>query len=397
MRTIIILLLIQLASATAFAENPEIVLGSVGKTPTAGKPIILPVYFHNTGDTPISVTLEPDLPCRLTSQERTFEAVALNMESDAATVHTIEQKSFLKARYTIRLPEDLDGNIHLSLPDLNDSTIYFKVVEAFTEDENASAWIPRSTDQPMDSLMQLYQPYVKNISFYEPMYFLVGTEPEYSKFQISLKYRFFDPEKASALGASWLQGLHFGYTQTSFWDLESDSAPFEDTSYKPELFYISPRLKTEIPMLDAAFLRAGLRHESNGRGGDLSRSTNTAYIEPIFIFYNERKHTGLKVTPRLWVYFRNEDENNPDIDRYRGHFSLGVTMGAADSWVLDTNAGLAAEGGSVQLDLTYPLHNIIYNPLDIYVQAQYVNRLAESLLNYTERTEVFRLGFAIVR
>ena len=397
MRTIITLLLIQLASATAFAENPEIVLGSVGKTPTAGKPIILPVYFHNTGDTPISVTLEPDLPCRLASQERTVEAVALNMESDAATVHTIEKNSFLKVRYTIRLPEDLDGNIRLSLPGLNDSTIYFKVVEAFTEDESASAWIPRSTDQPMDTLMQLYQPYVKNISFYEPMYFLVGTEPEYSKFQISLKYRFFDTEKASALGAPWMQGFHFGYTQTSFWDLESDSAPFEDTSYKPELFYISQRLKTEVPMLDAVFLKAGVRHESNGRGGDLSRSTNTAYIEPIFIFYNQRKHTGLKVAPRLWAYFRNEDENNPDIDRYRGHFNLEITLGAADSWVLNTNAGLAAEGGSVQMDLTYPLHNIIYNPLDIYVQAQYVNRLAESLLNYTRRTEVFRLGFAIVR
>jgi phospholipase A1 len=51
----------------------------------------------------------------------------------------------------------------------------------------------------------------------------------------------------------------------------------------------------------------------------------------------------------------------------------------------------------VQVDITYPLSNIIFNPLDVYVQAQYVNQLAESLLDYTERTEAFRLGFAIVR
>ena len=243
----------------------------------------------------------------------------------------------------------------------------------------------------------MYQPYVKNISFYEPIYFLAGTDPQYSKFQLSLKYRFFNPQKAYIRRHPWLQGFHFGYTQTSFWDLESDSAPFEDTSYKPEIFFISQQLKTQYPSLDGMFLKAGLRHESNGRGGEFSRSTNTAYIEPIFIFYNERGRTGLKITPRLWAYFNNEDENNPDIDRYRGNFNLGITLGAAESWVVDTNLGVAAEGASVQVDLTYPLHNIFYNPLDIYIQAQYTNRLGESMLNYTERTEAFRLGFAIVR
>ena len=398
MRTTITLFLVLLSAAAAVADHLEIVLGSVSMPPpTAGRPITLPIYYHNNSDQPISITLRPSLRCRLVSQQRKIDAVAQRIASEKPTVQTIGVNGFLKTRYTIELPGDLTGNVQLIIPALNDSIAYFPVAKAPAEDETEFGWIPRSADQPMDSLIQLYQPYAKNLSFYEPMYFLVGTEPEYSKFQISLKYRFINPEKAYLLKHPWLQGLHFGYTQTSFWNLDSDSAPFEDTSYKPEVFYISRRLKIENDWLDSVFLKAGLRHESNGLAGDSSRSTNTAYIEPIFIFYNEHSHTGLKVTPRLWAYFRNEEENNPDIDQYRGHFNLGITLGQAESWVVDTNLGWASQGASIRVDVTYPLHNIFLNPLDIYIQAQYVNQLAESLLNYTERTEAFRLGFAIVR
>jgi phospholipase A1 len=51
----------------------------------------------------------------------------------------------------------------------------------------------------------------------------------------------------------------------------------------------------------------------------------------------------------------------------------------------------------MELDLTYPLHRHIFKNLNLYFQAQYVNALAESLINYKDRTEALRLGFAIVR
>lgn len=265
------------------------------------------------------------------------------------------------------------------------------------EEEKPLYLTSQTTEEPLDSLLRLYQPYVKNISFYEPMYFLVGADPEYSKFQLSLKYRFFNPDKSLVQKHPWVRGFHFGYTQTSFWNLASDSAPFEDTSYKPELFYITDRLKTRALSLTGFFLQTGLRHESNGRGGEFSRSTNIAYVEPIFILYDEIRRVGMKITPRLWTYFRNEDENNPDLERYRGYFSLGITLGKAESMVVDTKLWWAAEGASVQVDATYPLHMLFFSDLDLYFQVQYTNRLAESLLNYTERTNAFRLGIAIVR
>ncbi|MFC1653044.1 phospholipase A, partial [Planctomycetota bacterium] len=113
----------------------------------------------------------------------------------------------------------------------------------------------------LDAFEEVYQPYIKNLTAYKPTYFLVGTDPSDSKFQFSFKYQFWnDPN-------SWAQGLHFGYTQTSFWDLQSDSKPFDDTSYKPELFYLTPNLDFGVPWLRGMFIRTGLQHESNGRGG----------------------------------------------------------------------------------------------------------------------------------
>jgi outer membrane phospholipase A len=249
----------------------------------------------------------------------------------------------------------------------------------------------------LDSLFSLYQPYVANISAYEPIYFLVGADPKKSKFQISLKYRFINPESKLGSTYPWSQGLHLGYTQTSFWDLVSDSAPFEDTSYKPEIFYLSPNLMQSPSKIKGLFLQGGLQHESNGRAADLSRSTNHLYLKPIMILYDPAKRLGFQLAPKVWAYVNNADDTNPDLSDYRGYFDLEMKLGWAESLVLGSKLRWASEGPSVELDLTYPLHRFFLNSLNIYLQAQYVDALAESLLHYEKRTQAFRIGFAIVR
>jgi len=194
-----------------------------------------------------------------------------------------------------------------------------------------------------------------------------------------------------------LKGFHFGYTQTSFWDLSSDSAPFEDTSYKPELFFLSSNIDTGAPGIKRLFLQTGFQHESNGRGGEFSRSTNIFYAKPIFIFFNDKNQFGLQVSPKVWAYVNSNDDTNPDLEDYRGYFDLELKFGYADGFVQGSHLGWAKEGGSVQVDLTYPMRRFLLKNFDWYLQVQYVNSLAESLLNYTERSEAFRLGFAIVR
>ncbi len=387
-----------LASKPASAGTLDIVFGAIGKSATAGSQITIPIYFNNLGDVPITVEPPQTIRFQLSSEGGSQDATAHLAETKAPSQpEQVGAKGFMKVIYTLMLPKNVRGYVYLSAPQFKNSGRYLLVSAPPSEDKSRFAWLPRTDDEPMDNLIQLYQPYVKNISYYKPMYFLVGIEPENSKFQLSLKYRFFNPEKSFVREYPWIQGFHFGYTQTSFWDLKSDSAPFEDTSYKPELLYISPRLKTQWPALDALLLQAGIRHESNGRGGDLSRSTNIIYVEPVLVFFNEKRRTGLKINPSVWTYVDNDDKTNPDLYEYRGFFNIGVTFGKADSLVVDTNFQWAAQGTSIQVDLTYPLHTLFFSQLDMYIQVQYVSQLAESLINYTERTEAFRIGLAIVR
>ena len=256
---------------------------------------------------------------------------------------------------------------------------------------------PPPDQMDLDSFTNVYQPYLKNIFYYQPMYFLVGVDPKKSKFQFSFKYRFFDPEQPMARNHPWIKGIHFAYTQTSFWDLASASKPFEDTSYKPELFYQTDNITTGISWLKGCLIQTGFQHESNGQGGEDSRGTNFIYLEPSFIFMNKKELTGVKISPRVWLYAGNDDDTNPDLADFRGYFDLRMTFGKANSLIFDTHFRWAQAGASTMVDLSYPLNRLFKNNIELYLQVEYVNALAESLLHYNERNEAVRIGFAIVR
>lgn len=252
---------------------------------------------------------------------------------------------------------------------------------------------PPDGHETLDSFYTLYQPYVNNISAYQPIYFLVGTDLSESEFQISFKYRIFNTNANLVGKHPWLAGWHFGYTQTSFWDLGSDSLPFEDTSYKPEFFHLSRNLRSGSRGL---FFKSGVFHESNGKSGDESRNINTLYFQPILICYNPNNHYGLSIAPRVWGYF-STSEQNPDIADYRGYFDVDVKLGKADGLVFSSVFGWAEEGGSIQLDFTYPVGQWLFNDIHLYLYLQYANVLAENLLYYQDRTEAFRIGVSFVR
>ncbi len=266
--------------------------------------------------------------------------------------------------------------------------------------------VPESSPHPfdsttaspsLDSLYSLYQPYLVNISSYEPIYFLLGADPKDSAYQISFKYRFVGEQGKLAQEHPALKGFHLAYTQTSFWDLKSDSQPFEDTSYKPELMYISPNLAAPLSWLDGLVIQTGLQHESNGRADPYSRSTNFMYVKPVFIHYNPDNKWGFMIAPKIWAYAANDNQTNPDLYAYRGYFDLELKAGKADGLVLGSHFRWAKAGGSIQVDATYPLDQLFQRNLDLYLHVQYVDAWAESLLHYHERNQAVRIGIAIVR
>ena len=288
----------------------------------------------------------------------------------------------------------LQGQVVMSFTDIDAARVVFDVVAPQSDDLAA----PETVNSTLDVMSSIYEPFQKNASPYKPVYFLVGTDPEKSKYQISFKYRFFDSDSSFAESHPWITGLHLGYTQTSFWDLESDSAPFDDTSYKPEFFWLSKNyLTSAYGLLRGVFLQGGFQHESNGRGGDLSRSTNFAYIEPVLVFYDADSKVGLQLSPKIWTYVENDDDTNGTLPDYRGYFDLGAKFSLAENFVVGTQFRWADEGISFQLDFSYPLNNLFGDALNVYLYAQYSNALAESLLDYEDRTQAFRLGLAFIR
>ena len=388
-------LLIILFSTISFAGGIETVIDPPKKNLQAGQTTVFAVYFHNSEDKSVQVDVPDSIICRLTANDQSLDVKAYSVLSTSKHKIIICAGCFEKVQYTLALPSTIEGAVTMAIPDFENARTMFAVHSTSSLEESKSDEIAYQEFDTLDSLYELYQPYLKNIAAYQPMYFLVGTNPEKSKFQFSFKYRFFNPESTLGKKYPWVKGFHFAYTQTSFWDLKSESKPFEDTSYKPEFFFLSPNIG--VPWARGFFVKGGFQHESNGRGGEDSRSTNFLYIKPIYIAYDKNTKLGIMIAPKIWAYISNQDETNPDLKYYRGYFDLETKLGKADSFVLGSHFRWAKEGGSIELDLTYPLHRFIFKNLNLYFQAQYVNALAESLLNYRDRTEALRLGFAIVR
>ena len=308
---------------------------------------------------------------------------------------------FLSKEYNVVLPDFLKGMMDISLAGSPRTEVLINILDEEPAHKNILAdyeSVTANDDYPsLESLFYLYQPYVVNFSAYEPLYFLVGTDPSESKFQLSFKYRPIDPAGSLSQRYPWLKGVNFAYTQTSFWDLASDSAPFEDTSYKPEIFYLTGNWSARPKWMKGLFFQGGFQHESNGREGESSRSTNNFYFKPFFIFYNPDLELGLQFSPKLLVYYNNSDSTNPDFADYRGNVEFEVKFGKASGIVSSTHLRFARKGTSFITDFSYPISELLKKNLDIFFHVQYSNSLAESLINYKERVQALRIGFSIVR
>ena len=390
--------LMLLWTVASWAESPEALLKAPAEPLRAGTSTVHSIYLHNTGSTTQVIRIPERAVCIFKSSGGSDEAEAYLTDSGPSGSLTIEAGKFRKIDYEVSVPGELTGTVRIRLPSFHTNEVMAEIemppVAAPPGKDRAA---PHSPPPTLETLQTLYQPYIVNFAAYQPTYFLMGADPEKSKFQVSFKYRFISPESTLAENQPWVTGFHFAYTQTSFWDLASASQPFEDTSYKPEFFFTSQNIRTGIDWMPGLFVQTGFQHESNGRGGDDSRSTNFLYLKPMMILYDINSRFGLLLSPKVWAYIENDDSTNADLKDYRGYFDLEVKLGFAESLVLGSHLGWAKEGGSVQLDLTYPLHRILAGHLDLYLQVQYVNALAESLIDYRDRTEAFRIGMAIVR
>jgi len=133
-------------------------------------------------------------------------------------------------------------------------------------------------------------------------------------FQLSAKHRVFGSR------------FYLAYSQISFWQAydKSNSSPFRDTNYNPEVFYRFAERRLGDGLLG---MDAGFEHQSNGRLVGDSRSWNLLYAAPYWrsrnwLIYAKARYRipeSEKETPDSAV-----GDDNPDITEYLGYSDIHV-------------------------------------------------------------------------
>ncbi len=220
---------------------------------------------------------------------------------------------------------------------------------------------------------------------------LESFKPNEAKLQISLRTKLF--EDLLLPGADvWV-----AYTQTSLWQMwDSDnSAPFRSTDYNPDIFAVIP-IPEKFDFLpgDARFrfAKVGFAHESNGQREPDSRSWNYFHFGGVM----ELGDFSWETTWKQRVNEVGDDDDNPDLVRFRGNFENRITWRDSLSTysVTRINRELSWDKGSWQIDFTHPINSSKPDGLRFYIQ--YFSGYGETLLDYNHRQNRIGIGFLLL-
>jgi phospholipase A1 len=212
---------------------------------------------------------------------------------------------------------------------------------------------------------------------------LDGIRPVEAKFQISFK------TKAATRLLGGNGDLWLGYTQSSRWQVYSKgiSRPFRETVYEPEALFV---WRTNVGIAGAAlrYVGLGLNHQSNGRGGDLSRSWNRLTAQA-----GMEKGNWI-ATLRGWrrIGENPSNDDNPDIEKYLGHGELELTR-KAGGHLLTAQVrfpALSNAKGALRMDWAFPISRGLRGHI------QWFSGYGESLIDYNHRANYIGVGFSLV-
>lgn len=221
------------------------------------------------------------------------------------------------------------------------------------------------------------------LKYYEPIYMLFthdfSKKPDRKADELHFEFSFERPIAYDALGLG--EKISFAYAQNSWWQITQDSAPFRESNYRPELYVSAP-----VPFADE--LKIGAMHESNGKGGEESRSWNRLYAQSTW------NADGFSITPRAWYAFWL-DRTNEDIADYMGYGDLraSYTFGKQRLSALWRN-NLHFDGsnrGAIELNYSFPIFNSGF-----YGYLRYFNGYGESLADYKRSVNKIGIGLSFV-
>jgi len=242
----------------------------------------------------------------------------------------------------------------------------------------------------------------------EPSYFITSngsnapgdslTNNNQVRLRIALRYRMGDlSEEIKAIPGDWRAHLYFAFTQDAFWNLYDESAPFYDTNFAPESFLY---LRQKSWPFGAAL---GVKHQSNGRDGDVSRSWNRYYA---MIGWGQPRINAFYGTVAAWKTWGIAAEN-PDIKDFRGRGEAVLYFVPGALWTptilrLDQFGFIfrVPMGGkpffpSFEGSLLFRLQKeALFSPS---VMVQYFGGVGHMLRDYNRNESVWRVGLAMSR
>lgn len=201
------------------------------------------------------------------------------------------------------------------------------------------------------------------------------------KFQISLKFPIY---KDTFI---WSSDLYAAYTNRSFWQAYNDlSAPFRDINHEPEV-WLAFNADWDFFGFENRRNDFGFNHQSNGRGGALSRSWNRIYANLLF----EKENLFFNIKPWWRIPEDEKSDDNPDIHNYLGYGELtggGQWKENTVSFLLRNNLRFTDNRGAFQVDWSFPFFTSRY--LRWYFQ--YFTGYGESLIDYNASSDSFGFG-----
>lgn len=210
-----------------------------------------------------------------------------------------------------------------------------------------------------------------------------GLRPQRTELTYQLSFKM---KMAENLASSPLD-LWLAYTQQSFWQAynRSDSSPFRETNYQPELIATLP-LSAKIGDFNFRYLNFGLVHQSNGQSSTLSRSWNRFYTEL------GAEYGNLALSARIWKRLDNakSDNDNVDIVDYMGHGDVRATYRQdGHEYSLTARRNFQTGHGALEAGWAFPVTSNLKGYLHLF------SGYGESLIDYNYSQKSIGAGFLV--
>ncbi len=229
---------------------------------------------------------------------------------------------------------------------------------------------------------------------------------QYREYEAEFQYSFSVDLVANIFGLEEIYGV--AMTQHGFWQLYSNSSPFREINYNPEIYILIPMLQ-KADVIGLKSITFTLSHQSNGQGdirlldineseyGDLNsnwfknRSRSWNYVSMILGFQFSQLFADLTLWSR--TDFIGSDDNSELID-YLGHGQLDLTYITGEhTFGTMVRFNPSTNYGAFELNWSYP----VYDREFIYWYVKFFSGYGESLIDYDRYVHKASMGFSFSR